>query len=410
VVTRLAALGDGLVQLRTNPLRTSLTLLGVVFGVGSVVAMVSIGEGAERQVLAGIEAMGATSLHVRGSETRDQNLADLVNVSVGLSEADARALESILGVRDALAYRAQYGPRVTSLPVDASELKVHGVTASVFETLDMRVTEGRRLGPWDERDASPYAVLGADLAAQVFPEGALGRWFRIDYAWFQVVGVLAPRAHDAGGEGSGPAAWNRAIVITFPTLRETLEPPRTYGDLDQISIRLATIEATLPAKITAERVLGDLHGGARDYEVISPEELLRKREAAQRTLSMVLIAIAAISLVVGGIGVMNIMLANVTERVAEIGLRRAIGATRGDIVEQFLLESTTICVLGGALGTALGLGSAYVAASIMETPPVFAWRALVAAVVISLAVGLGAGLVPARRAAHLNPIEALRGE
>lgn len=147
----LVALEEGLVQLRSSPLRTLLTLLGVVFGVGSVVSMVSIGEGAQRQILAGIESMGATSLHVRSALGKDQSLADVVNVSVGLSQADARALSSALGVELAVAARSIYAPKVSSLPVPAAELRTIGVTASVFDTSRLKLQKGRRLSIWDER-------------------------------------------------------------------------------------------------------------------------------------------------------------------------------------------------------------------------------------------------------------------
>jgi putative ABC transport system permease protein len=406
----LVALSEGLVQLRSSPLRTLLTLLGVVFGVGSVVSMVSIGEGAQRQILASIEAMGATSLHIRSAPAKDQSLSDLVNVSVGLSRADARALSQALGAERAVATRSIYAPKVSNLPVPATELKVLGVTARVFETSKLQVAKGRRLSLFDEEQASAYAVLGSALAERVFHGDALGKWIRLDYAWFQVVGVLAPRAEGAEGEGGGEVNYDKSIVVTYPALRELLEPPRTYGDLDLVSVRMDTIEQTLPAKHVAERLLGNLHGGAKDFEVISPEELLERRKETQNIMTAVLTAIAAISLLVGGIGVMNIMLANVSERVAEIGVRRAIGATRRDVLVQFLLESTMICVLGGAIGAALGLGAAFIVAWVMGMPAVFAWQALGIAVLISVVVGVTSGFIPAKRAADLNPIEALRGE
>jgi putative ABC transport system permease protein len=399
-----------MVQLRSSPLRTLLTLLGVVFGVGSVVSMVSIGEGAQRQILAGIESMGATSLHVRSALGKDQNLADVVNVSVGLSQADARALSRALGVEHGVAARAVYAPKVSNLPIPAAELRTLGVTASVFDTSRLKLKKGRRISIWDEQQAAAVAVLGSALAERLFGSDAVGKWIRLDYAWFQVVGVLAPRDDGAEGEASSEVSYDKSVVVPYPTLRELLEPPRIYGDLDRISLRLGSIEETLPAKRVAERLLGNLHGGAKDFEVISPEELLRKRKETQYVMTAVLTAIAAISLLVGGIGVMNIMLANVSERVAEIGVRRAIGATRRDILVQFLIESTTICVIGGAMGAVLGLVAALVATQIMGLPVVFAWQALVLAVVISVVVGVTSGMIPARRAANLNPIEALRGE
>ncbi|MFO0758876.1 MAG: ABC transporter permease [Byssovorax sp.] len=406
----LVALSEGLVQLRSSPLRTLLTLLGVVFGVGSVVSMVSIGEGAQRRILAGIEAMGATSLQIRSAPSKDQGLSDLVNVSVGLSRADALALTQALGKDRLLSARAVYAPKVTSLPIPPTELKVIGVSASVFDTSKLVVARGRRIQSFDEQQASAHAVLGAALAERLFGGDAVGKWIRLDYAWFLVVGVLAPRSEGAEGEASADVAYDKSVVVPYSALRELLEPPRIYGDLDQISVRMDTIEQTLPAKYVADRLLSSLHGGAKDFEVISPEELLERRKETQNVMTAVLTAIAAISLLVGGIGVMNIMLANVSERVAEIGVRRAIGATRRDVLVQFLLESTMICVLGGAAGAALGLAAAFIVAKVMGMPAVFAWQALVLAVVISVTVGVTSGIIPAKRAADLNPIEALRGE
>ncbi|MFT3768894.1 MAG: ABC transporter permease [Minicystis sp.] len=356
--------------------------------------------------------MGATSLHVQSAVSKDQNLADLVNVSVGLSQADARALEKALGVEHAVAARAVYTPKVSNLPLPASELKVIGVTASVFDASRLRLQKGRRISIWDERQASATAVIGSALADRLFAGEAVGKWIRLDYAWFQIVGVLAPQEGGGEGESAGESAvsYDKSIVVPYPALRELLEPQRTYGDLDRISIRMGSIEETLPAKRVADRLLGNLHGGASDFEVISPEELLQKRKETQYVMTAVLTAIAAISLLVGGIGVMNIMLANVSERVTEIGVRRAIGATRRDVLFQFLIESITICVIGGAIGAVLGLVAALVATQIMGLPVVFAWQALVLAVVISVVVGVASGLIPAKRAADLNPIEALRGE
>jgi putative ABC transport system permease protein len=280
----------------------------------------------------------------------------------------------------------------------------------LFDASHLVLREGRKITARDEREATPYAVIGRTIAEQAFPAGALGQWIRVDYSWFQIVGVLAAREELAETAGPNEVSYDRSIVVAYPALRELLEPVRTYGDLDRISIGLGSIEETLPAKAVALRLLGSLHGGARDFEVVSPEELLQKRKETQYVMTAVLTAIAAISLIVGGIGVMNIMLATVTERVAEIGVRRAIGATRRDVLVQFLMESTTICVLGGAAGALLGIVAAVVASRIMGLPTVLSWQALVLAAAISVVVGVVSGFIPARRAANLNPIDALRGE
>jgi putative ABC transport system permease protein len=411
----LGAIKRSLAQFLSNPLRTMLTLLGIVFGVGSVVAMVSVGEGAQREILATIEAMGARTTHIQAREVPDTELQSRVNESAGLSRAD---VTSILGLLErhggpkvtGVAWRRRHTLQVTDLPVSAQSINVLAVSPSIFQVHRLKLGEGRPLAPLDEARYQRSAVLGHELARKSFPNGALGQKIRLDYAFYEVVGVLAPRADVKGELPVDPQVYDQAVLIPMSSQFEELSPEPAYGELELVSMEVGTTEETLALKRALIPILAQLHGGLEDVEIISPEELLEQRKAAQSVLNMVLISIAAISLVVGGIGIMNIMLANILERIPEIGLRRAVGARKRDIRDQFLMEAVLISVVGGLLGLVLGLGGGWIVSVVAETPFAFAWESMVLSFGISLVVGVVFGFVPALRAAGVDPIEALRGE
>jgi len=427
-------------QLRNNPLRTMLTLLGVVFGVGAVVAMMSIGEGAQRQILAQIEAMGATSVHIRARDVPDTELTALINDSVGLSRADVHAIEGTLPEVQKIAYRARHELGVTDLAVSSHEVQVLGVSEDLLDVHALSIARGRALSSVDHERGLRAAVIGDGLAKKAFPDGAIDKVFRLEYSYFVVVGVLAPTGaggggaeegstqpdelfgggedkDNSGGGGAGASSgsfdsqvYDNAVLIPFDTMVDELAPAKTFHELDMISVKVDSTDQTLETKNLLERLLGRLHKGASDFDIIAPEEILRQKQATQAVFNAVLISIAAISLIVGGIGVMNIMLANIMERISEIGLRRAIGARRRDIRNQFLLESVSICSVGGILGVLLGLGASWVVSVTIGLPMAFAWESTALSFVISLLVGVTFGLMPAVRAANVNPIDALRGD
>ena len=441
------------VQFYSNPLRTMLTLLGVVFGVGAVVAMMSIGEGAQRQILARIEAMGATSVHVHSKPVTDAELTTLINDTMGLSRDDVRAIEHTIPDIEHVAYRVQHTLGVTDMPLPAHEVKVYGVSESIFSAHALELARGEALAPLHHLHGHRVAVIGSGLARKAFPgQDPVGEVIRLDYSYFTVIGVLASRDDEGGeqaaatsqqeegasppaqedaplsksllggveeedGEGQGGASggaiassYEDAVLIPFDVLESELAPLRTYHELDMISVEVGSTEQTLDTKHQLDRLLASLHGEQRDFEIIAPEELLRQRQETQAVFNAVLIAIAAISLLVGGIGVMNIMLANIMERISEIGLRRAIGARKKDIRNQFLLESISICFVGGVLGVLLGLLASALVSHFGGLPMAFAWESTALSFGISLMVGVTFGLMPAVRAANIDPIDALRGE
>ncbi len=415
-----------LVQFRTSPLRTLLTLLGVVFGVAAVVSMVSIGEGAQQEILATIERMGATSIHIHSKPVSDSKLGDTVKDSVGLTRADARAIAATVPDVRRVAWRKRHELAVTDLPIAAQDLHVYGVSPQLFRTHNLRVSAGRALLNVDHDGLGRVAVIGGDLARAAFgaPALALGKSIRLDDAYFHVVGVLQDRAALGSDEPKGTKNsdekgatagldwqnYEASVLVPYETMLLELQPAPIYAELDTVSVEVPSTEATLIGKQAVMALLADLHGGRQDFDVVAPEEILRQKQATQAVFNMVLVAIAAISLVVGGIGVMNIMLANIMERISEIGLRRAVGARRRDIRNQFLLESVIICVIGGLLGIALGFAISGIVSLTVGLPIAFAWESMVVSFGISLVVGVTFGLMPAIRAANINPIEALRGD
>ena len=399
-----------LTQLRSNPLRTFLTMLGVVFGVGSVVAMVSIGEGAQAEILIMIESMGATSVHVLARRPNETEIGKIVDDRVGLTRSDVdAALAVVPGVKGA-AYRKKHDLRSSDLPVALLETPVLGVSERLLDLHALHVAAGRAFVRDDHGLSRRVAILGPALARRAFGEGAVGRIIRLDFSYFEVVGVLAEKIASSGSLPVDPSIYDDAILVPYEALLDELEPPPAYGELDLVSLEVGSLEETLTAKRALSGVLASLHGGVSDYEIVAPEEILAQKKATQRILNIVLVCIAAISLLVGGIGVMNIMLANIMERVGEIGLRRALGARRRDIRNQFLEESVFICCIGGAIGIAFGFGLSFAVSFLVDLPVAFAWQAMALSFTISLAVGVSFGYMPAKRAADVNPIEALRNE
>ncbi|NLI79140.1 MAG: FtsX-like permease family protein [Candidatus Riflebacteria bacterium] len=426
-----------LASFRMNLFRTFLALLGIIFGVSSVIAMITIGEGAQRRILDNINALGADLVHIQEGNLERGQLSQFINDSQGLSLRDVRALRAVLPMagRD-LAYFAKLKVKVTSLPVQAGELNVFGVSGRFLPMNQLRLSAGRSFHPDDFRVFAPVAIVSRDLAEQAWetPEAGLGKVFRLEERYFRVVGVferrtLAGAAREAGREGRPGGSrggrgggrrgrgmprdfgiYERSVLLPYATARETLAAERVYSPLDKILLQCRSLDETSRMKEAADRVLAVTHNGVRDYRTFSPLELLEQQQSTQEIFNIVLLSIASISLLVGGIGIMNIMLANVLERRVEIGIRRALGAKRRHIVFQFLFESVTICLIGGGLGILLGLGIGLCIMQFTKIPVAFTLKPILISFGISFSVGVFFGIMPAREAAALNPVEALHDE
>ena len=414
-----------LAQFRVNLVRTFLALLGIIFGVSSVIAMIAIGEGAQREILDGINAMGADLVHIQEGDIDKSQLSQVINETLGLSERDVAALRATIPMegRDT-AFFAKCRIKTTNLPQQAGELNVFAVSERFLPVNRLRILAGRDFSPGDFSLSASGAVISRKMAEALggSPEAAIGRDLCLNMAWFKVIGVFdrqvpkSARGADALRAGSKKGfpkdygVFDTSILLPMPAVQEKVASGKIYSPLDKIILKARDLSETSELKTVAERVLTLTHNGIRDFKIISPQELLDQRQATQEIFNIVLLCIASISLLVGGIGIMNIMLANVLERRVEIGIRRALGAKRRHIVFQFLFESVLICLIGGFFGILLGVGIAFGVTSYTRIPVAFSLGPILLSFAISFSVGVIFGIMPAREAANLSPVEALHDE
>jgi putative ABC transport system permease protein len=408
----LPELAQGFDNLRAHTLRSLLTMLGMIFGVAAVIAMLSIGAGAQQQMIAFIEQLGVRNLIVESREAVDSQAVQRVRkLSAGLSFRDLRVIQDNVQGLAAVSARKRFLPgRV--LPKPFGEVPtVYGVGAAYQQIANLTVTSGRFFDDREEREAAAVAVLGQGAAATLFGvDDPVGKFVKVNEDWFRVVGVAGPQLAVQENVGGLPAQ-DRNNLIYVPTMAAVLrvEDARSYLTDEIDALYLATEPGTdVVATGTVVRSLLDaLHRGAGDFSVIVPAELLAEQQRTKRLFEFIMVAIASISLLVGGIGIMNIMLASVMERTREIGVRRAIGATRRDVIRQFLIETTLITVTGGFLGTLVGVGLSQLVAYFAGWSTIVTATSVAVACIVSVSVGIIFGLYPAVRAARLDPVRAL---
>ena len=398
-------------NLAAHKLRSSLTMLGMIFGVGAVIAMLSIGSGAERQAMEMIDRLGLRNVLVRSKELKQEEIAEVRKKSPGLSSRDAQGiLEAVPGV-ELVAPRVEVEPYKILTASGKAEAKVYGVSFRQAELARLRVAEGRFLDALDEREHAQVCVVGPDVRRDLFGYGpAVGREVKINDVWFEVVGVLEQSGGTSSFQGVAVGSTAREIYLPVTTAIRKLDRDPLKSPLDEIVVRLDASAPPRRASDLVRALLDRLHGGEDDFELVVPEALLEQSRRTQRLFNMVMGCIAGISLLVGGIGIMNIMLATVLERTREIGVRRAVGARRADIRNQFIIESFSISLLGGLAGVVLGITIAGIVAAWAEWPTVVTIFSVLLSTGVSVAVGLASGIYPALRAADLDPIEALRYE
>jgi putative ABC transport system permease protein len=405
----------GLENLLAHRLRSLLTMLGMIFGVAAVVTMLSIGAGARQKVMALIEQMGVHNLIVEAKETTEwQAHTKIRKISPGLTLSDYRIIQDDVNDIAASTPRKRFTPSKTIPKAQQDAPTVYGVTSRYTDIMGLALLEGRFFSPSEEDHASAVCVLGTGAKSNLFgTNNPLGQWVKLNQQWFQVIGVTSPQL-SSETEVSGIPAQDLNNLIYVPLKAAIFRLEDSYSDardeIDGIYLRLRD-EANVPRIAEIVRaILDSTHHSAGDFSVIVPAELLAEQRRTERLFNAVMVAIASISLLVGGIGIMNIMLASILERTREIGVRRAVGARQFDIVRQFVTEATIISFVGGTFGIVFGFVMSRLIAWLAGWSTIVTVSSIVLAFLVSITVGLVFGIYPAVKAARLDPVEAIRYE
>ena len=405
----------GFENLMMHKLRSLLTMLGMIFGVAAVIAMLSIGAGARAQVMALIEQMGVRNVIVEAREANAwEDMQKVRKVSMGLTLRDFRVIRSnVTGVVQGTP-RKRFTPG-RMIPKPQHDMPViYGVASNYRSIGNLKVAAGRFFDDSENDRAAPVAVLGQGAKLSLFGQTeAVGQYIKINEAWFHVIGVVGPQLSAQSSIESVPMQdLNNLIYVPLYAAMFRLEDSRSNmkDEIDGIYLQLSSALDTLPTADVVRSLLDISHRDAGDFSVIAPAELLAQQQRTQHIFDLVMVAIASISLLVGGIGIMNILLASILERTREIGVRRALGARRRDVIRQFLVESVLISLMGGLIGIGFGFGMSRLIAWLAGWSTVTTLSSILLAFAFSVSIGLVFGIYPARKAALLDPVEAIRYE
>jgi putative ABC transport system permease protein len=435
-----------------NRLRSLLTALGIIFGVAAVIAMLAIGNGAQQEILNQIKLVGVNNIVIKPIiEQKEEAVSEKVGkkekkkFSPGLTVRDVESIKALLPSLSQVSPEIILDTYVIRNGFRRSA-KLVGIDPTYFRIYDFQLLEGQVFNEEQQKFGSPVCIIGSALKSRFFPtENPIGKSMKVGTHWLTIVGVLQERSvSQASISKLGIRDFNMDVyvplqsvlvryrnrdLITAEALRlaaqnsrgfrsnngqnsdlENDQEKKNYHQLDRLVIQVDQTEKLQPTAEIISRLLKRRHYDVVDYEIEIPELLLKQQQRTNDIFNYVLGAIAGISLLVGGIGIMNIMLASVLERIKEIGLRLAIGAKKSDVVQQFLFEAIMISVSGGIIGVILGVTFAFLVSSIANIPTIISFSSIVLSFGVAATVGLIFGIAPARRAAQQDPIASLRYE
>jgi putative ABC transport system permease protein len=423
-----------------NKLRSFLTALGIIFGVAAVIAMLGIGSGAKESIMEQLSLVGSNNIVIKAkipqanmsSGEDDQNgteKEEMKGYSPGLSIRDLDALAEILPTLDRISPEI-----VEEMDViwgkNIQKARCVGITNDFFNVNNLEVGKGRLFHETHFNQGDNVCIIGNAIATRLF-KGAnpIGKEVKCGNTWFSIIGIIKPRmTQSTQVEELSIRDYNDDVFIPIQTFllrvknrnrvdesdvlrgrnQDQSNQTVNYHQIDRAVIRIKEAPLVQASASLISRILKRRHNDKIDFEIEVPELLIRQQQKTQETLNFVLGVIAGISLLVGGIGIMNIMLASVLERIKEIGIRRSLGARKKDVILQFLFEAISISLIGGLLGVILGVAAAKIIASYAEIPTVITSWSILISFFVAASIGLIFGILPARKAAHLDPISALR--
>ena len=399
--------------LTDHKFRSFLTMLGIIFGVASVITMLSIGEGAKREAIAKYQDLGVNNIIVREKDLTDSELEEVrAKFSPGLSLADAEEILNIAPGVDKVVSQAERGAEI-KFADHSVKSTVLGITPGYTDILNYTVSEGVFITEAQYNAHQKVCVLGAGAAYTLFgKDDPLGRMVKIDDQWFEVVGVLGSKTVFTETVGELAARdLNTDVFVPLTTFTDRFLPSsKLASQIRQITVHVAESSQLMETSRLVDEILRRHHWNNDDYNIVIPHELLKQEEKEQQIYNFLLGAIAAISLLVGGIGIMNIMLATVMERTREIGIRRAIGARKRDIMSQFVTEAVFISITGGLIGVVLGISLSLTVRLFTDVTTCIRLYSIIIAFTFSVIVGVCFGYLPARNAANLKPVDSIRYE
>ena len=397
--------------LRDHKFRSFLTMLGIIFGTASVITMISIGEGAKRQAMAKYQDLGVSNIIIRDKDLTDVDLEQVrTKFSQGLSLGDTKAITEIVpGVRgiapqSEAKLEAMYGDK-------SSKATVIGVTPEVTNILNYRMDRGIFINQDHYSRQLKVCVLVANIARELFSyEDPLGKNIKLGDQWFEVAGILQTKALFTETVGELAARdLNNDVYIPLSTFGKRVPKANILtSELKQVTVKLESSETLIESAAVIRSIITRRHFNNDDFSIIIPYELMEQEKRESRIYNLLLASIAAISLIIGGIGIMNIMLATVMERTQEIGIRRAVGGKKSDIMGQFVTEAMAMSITGGLIGVFLGIALSLGIGLLTEVRTYLTLYSIFIAFAFSVVVGITFGYLPAKRAAELKPIESIR--